>query len=130
MIEQRGPNSWRVGFQTSVSEGRKWIRKTITFPAELSESEQRARAEIEEARLRVDYADGNIVEDNPITVREFAQIWIDEHVRPDCSADTLKNYLLCVYEADEQALFMRAFSSYTFSFSFVPRPIRVPRSCS
>ena len=92
MIEQRGPNSWRVGFQTSVAEGRKWIRKTITFPAELSESEQRARAEIEEARLRVDYADGNIVEDNPITVREFAQIWIDEHVRPDCSADTLKNY--------------------------------------
>lgn len=92
MIEQRGPNTWRVGFRTSVEDGRKWIRKTVTFPAELSEAEQRARAEIEEARLKVDYADGSIVEDNPITVREFAKIWIDEHVRPDCSADTLKNY--------------------------------------
>ena len=93
MIEQRGPNTWRVGFRTSVAEGRKWIRKTVTFPAELSEEEQRARAEIEEARLKVDYADGNIVQDNPITVRDFARIWIDDHVRPDCSADTLKNYL-------------------------------------
>ena len=92
MIEQRGPNTWRVGFRTSVEEGRKWIRKTVTFPPELSESEQRARAEIEEARLRVDYADGNIVENNPITVREFSAIWISEHVRPNCSADTLKNY--------------------------------------
>lgn len=92
MIEQRGPNTWRVGFRTSVEEGRRWIRRTVTFPPGLSESEQRARAELEEARIRVDYADGNIVPDNPITVREFSKLWIDEHVRPNCSADTLKNY--------------------------------------
>lgn len=92
MIEQRGPNTWRVGFRTSVDDGRKWIRKTVTFPAELSAAEQRARAEIEEARLRVAYADGAIVQDNPITVREFSRIWIADHVRPNCSADTLKNY--------------------------------------
>ena len=93
MIEPRGPNSWRVGFRTSVAEGRKWIRKTVTFPPGLSEEEQRARAEIEEARLRVAYADGTLVQESPITVREFSRIWIEDHVRPNCSADTLKNYL-------------------------------------
>ena len=92
MIEKRGPNSWRVGFQTPVSDGRKWIRRTVTFPSGLSESEQRDRAELELARLKVDFADGAIVTDNPITVAEFARLWIDQHVRPNCSADTLKNY--------------------------------------
>lgn len=92
MIEKRGPNTWRVGFRTSVEDGRKWIRKTVTFAGELSESEQRARAELEEARLKVDYADGKFVKDSPITVREFAKLWIEDHVRPNCSADTLKNY--------------------------------------
>ena len=92
MIEPRGPNTWRVGFQTPVSEGRKWIRRTVHFPPGLSEAEQRARAEIEEARLRVDYADGKIVPDNPMTVRQFAEIWIRDHVRPNCAPDTIKNY--------------------------------------
>ena len=32
-IEQRGPNTWRVGVRTSVADGRKWIRRTLTFPA-------------------------------------------------------------------------------------------------
>ena len=92
MVEKRGPNSWRVGFQLPVSEGRKWIRKTITLPPGLTEAEQRARAELEEARLRVDYADGRIVPESPMTVREFSVIWISDHVKPNCTADTLKNY--------------------------------------
>ena len=92
MIERRGPNSWRVGFQTPTSEGRKWIRRTVTFPAELSEAEQRERAELEEARLRVEYADGLVVKDSPITVEEFSEIWFRDHVRPSCAPDTVKTY--------------------------------------
>lgn len=92
MIEKRGANSWRVGFQTSTQEGRQWIRRTVTFPAGLSEAQQRERAELEEARLRVEYDDGTFVPENPITVREFSQLWIEDHVRINCAADTLKNY--------------------------------------
>lgn len=92
MIEKRGANTWRVGFRTTSEEGRQWIRKTITFPPGLSESEQRSRAEVEDARLRVQYADGLIVPDTPMTVRQFAELWMRDHVRPTLAADTIKNY--------------------------------------
>lgn len=92
MVEHRKPNVWRVGFRTSVAEGRQWIRKTLEFPSTMPEEEQRARAQLEDARLLVDYHDGKITKPNSLTVREFAQIWIEQHVRPNCSADTLKNY--------------------------------------
>lgn len=92
MIEQRSPNTWRVGFQTSVQDGQRWIRRTVTFPAGLSVEEQRSRAQLEEARLRVEYSEGLYVQESPITVRDFSKIWIDDHVRENCTADTLKNY--------------------------------------
>ena len=91
-IERRGPNTWRVGIRTSAEEGRKWIRQTITFPADMPLADQRARAELAAARLLVDAAEGRAVPTHMLTVSEFAQIWLDEHVKPTCTENTYKNY--------------------------------------
>lgn len=40
-IEKRGENTWRVGFRRSVADGRGWVRKTLSFPADMPEVEQR-----------------------------------------------------------------------------------------
>lgn len=91
-IEHRSANTWRVGVRTSVDEGREWIRRTLEFPASMPEYEQRKRAELAAAQLELDVAKGIAVPTHKLTVRNFAQIWIDEHVRPNCTENTLKNY--------------------------------------
>lgn len=91
-IEHRGPNTWRVGVRTSAEEGREWIRQTLKFPASMPEGEQRKRAELAAAQLMLDVEAGRAVPTHQHTVRSFSQLWIDEHVRPDCSENTLKNY--------------------------------------
>lgn len=91
-IEHRSANTWRVGVRTSVEEGRKWIRRTLEFPASMPEHEQRKRAELAAAQLEIDVSKGIAVPTNQLTVRNFADIWIDEHVRPNCTENTLKNY--------------------------------------
>ena len=91
-IEQRGPNTWRVGVRTSVAEGRKWVRRTVSFPAHMPLAEQRARAELAAAQLQLDVAQGKAVQERALTVRNFSEIWMKEHVLPNCSADTAKNY--------------------------------------
>ena len=57
-IEKRGENTWRVGFRRSVADGRGWVRKTLSFPADMPEAEQRKACEVELARLIVQEADG------------------------------------------------------------------------
>ena len=52
-IEKRGENTWRVGFRRSVADGRGWVRKTLSFPADMPEVEQRKACEVELARLVV-----------------------------------------------------------------------------
>lgn len=91
-IEQRGPNTWRVGVRTSVADGRKWIRRTLTFPAGMSKMEQQARAELAAAQLQLDIAEGKQIHDSGISVREFAELWMKEHVTPNCTPTTAKNY--------------------------------------
>jgi len=91
-IEHRGPNTWRVGVRTSVEEGRKWIRQTLSFPAGMPEHEQRRRAELAAAQLTLDVDAGKAVPSYNMTVRGFSEMWIDEHVRPNCKPTTLKNY--------------------------------------
>ena len=61
-IEQRGPNTWRVGVRTSVADGRKWIRRTLSFPAHMPLTEQRARAELAAAQLQLEVAEGRAVQ--------------------------------------------------------------------
>lgn len=91
-IEQRGPNTWRVGVRTSVADGRKWIRRTLSFPAHMPLTEQRARAELAAAQLQLEVAEGRAVQQRSLTVRDFAEIWMTEHVNPTCSATTAKTY--------------------------------------
>ena len=50
-IEKRGENTWRVGFRRSVADGRGWVRKPLSFPADMPEVEQRKACEVELARL-------------------------------------------------------------------------------
>lgn len=57
-IEKRGANTWRVGFRKNSTVGRSWVRRTVTFPATMSEEEQRKACEVELARLIVADADG------------------------------------------------------------------------
>lgn len=91
-IEHRGPNKWRVGVRTSVEDGRKWIRQNISFPAGMPEHEQRRRAELAAAQLMLDVESGKAVPTYDMTVRGFSEMWINEHVRPNCTPNTLKNY--------------------------------------
>lgn len=91
-IEQRGPNTWRVGVRTTVADGRKWIRRTLSFPAHMPLTEQRARAELAAAQLQLEVAEGRAVQQRSLTVRDFAEIWMTEHVHPNCSATTAKTY--------------------------------------
>lgn len=91
-IEQRGPNTWRVGIRTSAEDGHQWIRKTLTFPADMPQADQRARAELEAAKLTIDAAEGRAVPTHQMTVSEFAYIWLDQHVKNNCTENTYKNY--------------------------------------
>ncbi len=128
-IEKRGENRWRVGFRRSSAEGREWVRKTISFPATMSEDEQRRACEVELARLVVEDADARRGDapaqpatsiqalitkyhispadaailhgaelpdgkwaDNPITVRELYQKWMDLHCIPHLKHTTVKTY--------------------------------------
>ena len=71
-VEQRGPGSWRVGVRTSVEAGRKWIRRTLTFPPHMPLEEQRARAELAAAQLQLEVTQGKVVEPVAVTVRDIA----------------------------------------------------------
>ncbi|MEG1515876.1 MAG: N-terminal phage integrase SAM-like domain-containing protein, partial [Clostridia bacterium] len=95
-IEKRGANSWRIGEQISTDEGRAWIRRSLKFPSDMSEAEQRAQAEIALARLIVDIADGRAVPSTSYTVETFAHLWLEDYVRPNLSPNyytTLENML-------------------------------------
>ena len=92
-VEQRGPNAWRVGVRTSTADGRKWVRRSMTFPADMPLEEQRARAELAAAQLQLEVAQGQTPQPTSgITVREFAELWMTEHVLPNCTPNTAKNY--------------------------------------
>lgn len=93
-IEQRGPNTYRIGFQLPASsvKGRKWIRETHTYPATLTEAQQLDMAEaalralkakhLQEPRAHVDL--DNLPSAQTITVAQLCQLWLDtQHKSPD-----------------------------------------------
>lgn len=93
-VEQRGKNSWRVSVRTSVADGRKWIRQTITFPPTMSQQEQQARADLAAAQLQLAVTQGDVIppQYQSVTVADFAEIWMRDHVLPNCEPSTAKNY--------------------------------------
>ena len=91
-IEQLNPTTWRVGVRTSVEMGRKWIRRTVRFPEDMPQDVQRARAELAAAQLQLEVAEGKAGQDRRTTVRQFAELWMEQHVIPNCKPTTLKTY--------------------------------------
>lgn len=92
-IEQRSANSWRVSVRLGVDQGRKFVRRSFSFPPNMPYADQRRRAEMEAAKLTVDVAEGRAVpSQGPMTVADFAGIWLRDHVDPNCSPQTAKQY--------------------------------------
>lgn len=91
-IEQRGPNSWRVGVQVNTDEGRKWIRRTLKFSEALSPAQQRRQAEKALHQLEADVENGKARANQNMTVRDLSQLWMRRHVLANLSPVTAKNY--------------------------------------
>lgn len=93
-IEKRGRNSWRVGVQVQTENGWEWVRNTIHTPDGLSEAKQRKEAEKALARLIADVDAGRAkpMKAQQYTVRSFSDLWMEQHVKPNLSPTTYKNY--------------------------------------
>ena len=92
-IEKRGRNSWRVGVQVLTDAGWQWVRETIKMPSGMSEARQRKEAEKALAQLTADANAGRVKpSQSPHTVRSFAAMWMEQHVKPNCKATTYKDY--------------------------------------
>lgn len=91
-IEQRGPNSWRVGVQVQTDEGRKWIRRSLKFSAALSPAQQRRQAEKALHQLEADVENGKAKATQNLTVRDLSVLWMRRHVIANLSPVTAKNY--------------------------------------
>lgn len=94
MIEKRGDGVYRIGFQVRQPDGRyAWVRETFHATPGLTEKKQRKEAEEALALLRLQVKEGKRKPDIPApTVRSFSELWIEQHVRPNCKPTTLKNY--------------------------------------
>lgn len=92
-VERRGKNSWRIGIQILTDSGWEWVRETIKLPDNMTDAKQRKEAEKALARLQIDVDEGRKKPAQAAyTVRTFSELWIDQHVKPNLSAVTLKNY--------------------------------------
>ena len=90
-IEKRGADTYRIGFQTLNADGTyKWVRETFHATPGLSEAYQRMEAEVALERLKLqaqqakDSPEAAEAQPNVITVRTFAERWMEKHVRPNC----------------------------------------------
>jgi len=92
-IEKRGKNSWRVGVQVLTDNGWEWVRTTVKMPKGLTESKQRKEAEKALAKLQVEADEGRAKPAQAQhTVGSFAELWMTQHVTPNLSPVTYKNY--------------------------------------
>ena len=91
-IEQRGPNSWRVGVQVQTEDGRKWIRRSLKFSDALSPAQQRRQAEKALHQLEADVENGKARANQNMTVDDLAALWMRRHVLANLSPVTAKNY--------------------------------------
>lgn len=91
-IEKRGKHSWRVGVQVQAANGNwEWVRKSISFPSTMAETQQRREAEKALRRLMVDIDEGRIrVTQKQYTVSDLAALWLEQHIIPNTSANNRK----------------------------------------
>lgn len=85
-IEQRGPNTYRIGFQmpAAVDPSRRWIRETHTYPETLTEAQRLDMAEAALRALKSRYLQQRIEVDldnlpsaREITVAQICQLWME-----------------------------------------------------
>lgn len=83
-VEQRGPNTYRIGFQLPASQGRKWIRETHTYPATLTEEQQLDMAEAALRALKAKHLQERttvsidaIPSPREITVAQLCLLWME-----------------------------------------------------
>ena len=92
-IEKRGKNSWRVGFQVETVTGWQWVRETLHMDPKLTEKQQRRQAEKALARLEREVEMGErTVGKQEYTVRSWSEVWMEQHVKPNCSPVSYGNY--------------------------------------
>ena len=92
-IEKRGKNSWRVGFQVETVTGWQWVRETLHMDPKLTEKQQRRQAEKALARLEREVETGErTVGKQEYTVRSWSEVWMEQHVKPNCTPVSYGNY--------------------------------------
>lgn len=92
-IEKRGKNSWRVGIQVETPSGWRWIRETIKLDPKLTEKQQRRAAEKALKKLEKEVQKGERhVGRQGQTVRSWSEIWMEQHVKPNCTPVTYGDY--------------------------------------
>ena len=92
-LEKRGKGSWRVGFQVRTPAGWQWVRKTVHVDPNLTDRQQRKEAERALARLQVEADEkGLTAPDGGHTVRSWSAVWLEAHVRQNCSPVTYAGY--------------------------------------
>ena len=92
-IEKRGKNSWRVGIQVETPSGWRWIRETIKLDPKLTEKQQHRAAEKALKKLEKEVQKGERhVGRQGQTVRSWSEIWMEQHVKPNCTPVTYGDY--------------------------------------
>ena len=85
-IEKRGAFSWRVGVKVKQPDGTfAWVRSVLKFPAGTSDASMRKHVEMEAARMELDAETGALQAQQEYTLATFAEIYIKEYLRPNCS---------------------------------------------
>ena len=94
-IEKRGKNSWRISIPGGYDEAGKriWLaRDTLHFDPPMTQSAQRKECEKALALLYARVEGGEIIDAKQVTVKEFSERWMKEHVRLNLSPMSAENY--------------------------------------
>jgi len=92
-IEKRGKHSWRIGTKVMTDKGWKWVRETIKYKPDMSETKQRKEAQKALARLELAVEEGNEKPSHSQhTVRSFSELWLAQHVKPNLQPTTYDTY--------------------------------------
>ena len=80
-LEKRGKNSWRITVSDGYDEtgNKRRITRTCKFADDMTETAQRKECERIAATLFTDASRGNVVGSRQYTVKEFAEMWIQDY---------------------------------------------------
>lgn len=93
-LERRGKNSWRIRVWIKVGDRACFVGDTLRFPPTMPEDEQRQQAQEALDDLEADVQAGNINATKPdMTFREFAELYTNQHLRPNTSPNNVKTIL-------------------------------------